>query len=104
MGAPEQENIEQFRQRLARLTDEEVDRYWADRNEAEHQAALRGRRREHFRHQLGLMLIWIATVVFAFDMGYSHGRTLSHAFAEILVGSEMGCLMGGLLLMSLNRH
>jgi hypothetical protein len=104
MGASEQEKIEQFRRRLESLTQEEVDRYWAERQDAERQAELDRRRREHFLHQLGMALMWVASVAFAFGVGYSVGRTLSRTFALIWVWCVLGGLLGGLALMSVNRH
>lgn len=104
MAGTGQDEVERFRQRLANMSEEDVDRYWADRKEAEQHAELRSRRREHFRHQLGIAIIWIATVLFAFDIGYSQGRTFSGTSVQLAGGVEGCLLIAGLLLMTLNRH
>ena len=104
MSGEDHERIEAHRRRLLSLSTEEADRYFAVRAEADHEAELRRRRREHVLHQLGIALMWVATVVFAYGLGYSHERTLSTTTADALVTGVLVCFFGGLGLMGLNRH
>ncbi len=48
-------------------------------------------------------MIWTSTLLIAFGIGYTQGHRLGQAAVLILVGIEIGLLVGGAMLMS-NRH
>jgi hypothetical protein len=86
------------------MTQAEIDEYWAQREEDERLARIRESRREHVKHQLGVALIWLASVAFAFVVGYSQHRNIGSTAALIWVWAVMGGFFGGLALISTNRH
>ena len=78
MTREEEEFIERYGgSRLASMSADEVERYWAEREERERVAAGRAARRAHFLHQLGVCLMWLATLSIAYGAGYTHDRTLA---------------------------
>jgi hypothetical protein len=99
VGAPETQFTE-HRRFLNSLSDEELARYAAARQEAERIARMRARRREHLYHRLGLLMLWLASLVLAFALG--HG-VASLTFMRLSVLAVGGLTLGGAVLLVLNR-
>jgi hypothetical protein len=84
------------------MSDDDVDRYWQERAEREMRSKRRERRRERRLYALGVTMLWIATIGFAFEAGYSQAHQINGPGVLLTVGGEMAFLFGGLLLMAAN--
>ncbi len=70
----------------------------------EHLVEARRVRREYRRHELGVALVWIGTLLLAFGIGHTQHARIVGAAALILVSTVMALLIGGGAMWSNNRH
>jgi hypothetical protein len=105
LTAEEQRLIAERQARFAAMTDDEREAYLAELDDANRLRAAREAEREHRLHQIGIGLIWFATVVLAFGIGYSaHGRYAGQAAVLIITAVVCGAFVLGAVLAQDNRH
>jgi multisubunit Na+/H+ antiporter MnhB subunit len=80
-----------------------VGRYLAQRAERELRDRRRERRRARRLYALGLVMLWILTVVLAFGLGYSQDHTITQS-AGLAGGTIICLLIGGAILMGSNEE
>lgn len=81
---------------------DDIEQWVAERREREARTARRTRRRERRFYAIGKALLWAASIVFAFEVGYSQDHRLTRAAALTSVWIVIGLLVGGAVLMSSN--
>jgi hypothetical protein len=86
------------------LPAEEQDPIKAEFEERERLGHQERARREHRLHKLGVALLWLASMVISFGVGYTQNRNLGRTAAIVLTSGEVALIFVGFMLFSSNRQ